>query len=245
MTLQDHPGVPDFLKVENRGKTLATGKPLVYSYTFLNTYYNVCPYQAQQRYITKTVPYKETPEMKWGNAVHSAFEHRVGAGVPLPEGMRHWEPFAAPFDGKSIKPEMKLGVTVAGKATGFWDADVWLRGKLDVPLIQGNTAYLGDWKTGKSSFEDRFELDVQAVMLHAQYPNLTKIYGQFFWLKENRVGQLFDLSNTQEAWTEINDIVKELQHDLAEGTFKKKKSGLCSWCDCFECENNTNPKKPA
>ncbi len=49
-------------------------RPLVYSYTFLHTYKNVCPHQAYRRYILKDQPYVETAAMKWGNEVHAAFE---------------------------------------------------------------------------------------------------------------------------------------------------------------------------
>lgn len=218
-------------------------KPLVYSYTFLNTYWNVCPFQAYNRYIIKTTPYVETPQMKWGNDVHTAFEQRIGGGKPLPADMRQWEPFAIPFDGKGVKPELKLGITAEGKSVDFWAKNVWLRGKLDVPLIGGTAAYLLDWKTGNSNYEDRFELDIQAILLHAANPQLKKIVGQFVWLKEDRLGELFDLTDTSAAWEEVNEIVAELQDNLATGEFKKKKSGLCSYCDVHSCENNTNPKK--
>ena len=52
-----------------------------------------------RRYIVKDQPYVESPEMKWGNDVHSAFEYRVGSRKPLPDNMMQWEQFAAPFDG--------------------------------------------------------------------------------------------------------------------------------------------------
>src|SRR5580692_7562438 len=86
---------------------------LVYSYTNLNCYENVCPYQFYERYIKKTVPFVETGDMKWGTAVHEAMELRISANKPLPieakkwkdlkqtpeiVNMQQWEPFAEPFD---------------------------------------------------------------------------------------------------------------------------------------------------
>lgn len=218
-------------------------RPFVWSFTILHTYKNVCPYQMAQRYIYKTTPYVETPAMKWGNEVHAALEHRVGAGKPLPEPMMQWEKFAKPFDGRGAKTEMKLGVTMQGTATGFFDKNVWGRGKVDTTLMNDTTAYFCDWKTGKSDYEDRFELDVQAVLLNVKFPQLRSIVGQYAWLKEDRLSEMYDLSDTRKTWNEIGEIVRAIEADKKSGEFKKKRSGLCLWCDVYDCENNKNPKK--
>ena len=111
------------------------GKPLIYTFTMLQAYRN-CGHAMYRRYIKKDQPYVETPQMKWGNDVHSAFEQRVGAGKPLPETMQQWEGFAAALDGRGAVVEQKLAVTKEGRATGFWDNDCWFRGKVDVVMLK-------------------------------------------------------------------------------------------------------------
>ena len=74
-------------------------RKIVYTYTMLSTYKN-CGHQMFRRYVKKDLPYVETPEMKWGKDVHSAFEHRVASGRPLPHTMHQWEEFARPYDGR-------------------------------------------------------------------------------------------------------------------------------------------------
>lgn len=231
-------------------------RPLVYTYTILNNYRNVCPHQMFRRYIARDQPYVETPEMKWGNQVHSAFEFRIGSGKPLPDGMQQWEKFAAPFDSfasakaraagkpRTISVEQKLAITKDAQPCDYWAKDVWLRGKLDLTAIEGDTAYMADWKTGGSKYEDPFELEVGAVLLKLNKKHLTKIVGNYVWLKEERLGQRYDLSAFRQTWDEINRIVALIERDRsAEGGFEKRKSGLCGWCSVSDCENHYVAKK--
>lgn len=225
--------------------TFLDRRPLVYSYTFLDTYENKCPFLAAQRYIYKTAKYVETVEMKRGNDVHAAFEHRIGGQKPLPLDMQHWEPYASAFDGKGAKTEMKLGLTADGYACKFFSdkPQVWLRGKLDTTLMNGTTAYLCDWKTGNSKYENRFELDVGALLLHAANPQLTRIVGQYAWLKDDKMSEMFDLSDTRSTWMKVKDITTRIEADKAAGVFEKNQTPLCYFCELYSCEHNTNPKK--
>lgn len=222
-------------------------KPLIWSYSLLDNFRTKCNYQGAQRYIFKTTPYKETPEMKYGNDGHTAFEHRVGGGKVLPIEFQRWENFASPFDGFGAKTELKLGVTAQGKSCDFFAKDVWGRGKIDVALVSDTTAFINDWKFGgspgkpASRYEDPFELEVGAVLLQAKFPQLTKIVGTYTWLKEDHVSKPYDLSDTNKTWAEISSIVRSIENYKAIGEFPKKQTPLCGWCNCA-CEHNTNPE---
>lgn len=217
-------------------------RPIVWSYTMLNTYRSICAHQAAERFIYKRVPFVETPAMKRGNEVHSAMEYRVGGGKQLPVSMQQYETFAAVFDGKGAKVEQWLGVTREGKSCDTRSSAVFGRGKLDLHIVNGETGYLADHKTGKVR-EDPFELEVQAVLLHARYPQLRKIVGQYLWLGELRIGQLHDLSSTDRTWEEINRIVQSIEADRKTGIWEKRQGPLCKWCACFDCEFNQNPEQ--
>lgn len=219
-------GIPPFLD----------RRPFVGSFTILNTYRN-CAHQMFRRYIVKDQAYVETPEMKFGNRVHEAFELRVGGGKVLPSDMQQWESFATPFAGKAALLEQKLGVTREGRQTGFFDQNVFFRGKADLALIQDTTAYINDWKTGSGKYEDPFELATNAVLLHAKHPHLTKIVGSYTWLKENRVSQMYDLSDTATTWAEICRLMSEILAKRQTGEWEKRQSGLCGWCSVNDCEH--------
>lgn len=232
------PGIPAFL---DRRAPKAT-KPLIYTYTILNAYKNVCPHQMFRRYIKKDQKYVETPEMRWGNEVHSAFEHRLTANKPLPDNMRQWEGFAAPFAGRDPICEQKLGITAKGKPADYWGDDCWFRGKADTTVIFGESAVLFDWKTGGSKYEDPFELATGALMLKVHHPELTRVTGCYAWLKENRLGQKYDLSDFKKTWGIMNAIIEQIEQDRARGEFNKKQSGLCGWCSVTDCEHHRERK---
>lgn len=211
-------------------------RPLVGTFTILSAYKN-CGHAMYRRYVVKDQKYVETPEMKFGNEVHAAFEYRIGGQKPLPLTMNQWEIFAKPFDGHKAMVEQKLGMSAAGHAVGFWEGSVWFRGKADAAIVKDDTAYIADFKTGKSTYEDPFELETNAVLLHAKFPHLKKIVGSYIWLKENRVSQMYDLSNTAATWGTICRLMAEILAKRDTGEFEKKKSGLCGYCSVGDCEN--------
>ena len=213
-------------------------RKLVYTFTILSSYKN-CGHAMFRRYLKKDIPYVETSEMKWGNDIHSAFEHRVGSGKPLPVTMQQWESFASPFSNRGAIVEQKLGITKEGRPTGYWDNDCWFRCKVDLSIFSNAKAFINDWKTGGSKYEDPFELEVGALLLKAKYPELTIVKGHYTWLKENRVGQPYDLSDFGATWREMNRLIAKIEADRVSGEFEKHRSGLCGWCDVRDCEHNS------
>lgn len=214
-------------------------RPLVLSYTLLNTYADICPHQAAERYIYRNVPFFETDQMREGTAVHKAMENRISKKVPLPERFKRHEKFAAPMDHLPAPPkcEQMLGVTKEGTPEDFFGKSVFLRGKLDCPIVNRHKAHLFDWKNGKVR-ESPFELEVQAVLLKAKYPQLEEIKGQYGWLAQGRMGQVHDLSDVASTWNVIRQIASEIAADRQKGVFEKRKGPLCAWCPCKDCEEH-------
>ncbi len=222
----------------------AKQKPLVGSYSLLNQYLN-CPHATFHKYVAKTYPYVETPAMAEGNAIHLAMENRLQIKQPLPPKYAQWETFAKPFDvcspiaigGYHLLVEEKLGITKDGKPCAFFDRDVFFRGKVDASVVQGSRAYIVDWKSGGSTYEDPFELEIGAVLLQAKH-NANKIHGQYAWLAENRLGTLYDLSDTNKTFAKMKHLMEEIERDRARDWFEKRKSGLCGWCPVEACEHH-------
>lgn len=190
-----------------------------------------------RRYILKDQPFVQTPEMKWGNDVHEAFEKRVGQQQALPVNMQQWEHFARPFDKFKVLVEQKLGITAAGKACEFFGKDVWFRGKGDNIVIEGVKAMITDWKTSKTIREDPFELETNAVLLKAKFPQLEKIVGRYAWVTHNQLGQMHDLSDVVGTWQEIQRLMLLIKEKQTTGEWEKRRSGLCGWCPVEDCEH--------
>jgi hypothetical protein len=213
-------------------------KKLVLTYTNLNTYDTICPYQMYRRYIVRDIPYVASAAMAWGNEVHSAFEYRIGGKKPLPDNMRQWEPFALAFDGLPAKVELQLGMTLDGRPTEYMGNDVELRGKVDCVVMQNSAAYFIDWKSGSSKYESPFELEIGALLLQAHFPVVKTIMGNYAWLQENRLSVSYNLSDTAATLRKVNDLAGKIKADQANKSFQKKKGPLCGFCDVKDCEFN-------
>ncbi len=213
-------------------------RSFVGTYSNLHTFRDVCEEQFQRRYVLKDQKYIETPEMAWGNAVHTAFEKRIGKGQVLPDDMRQWEHFAQPFDKFKVLVEQKWGMTEQGRKAEYFGNDVWFRGKADAAIIEGERAMINDFKTGGSKYEDPFELATNAVLLKVQFPEVKKVVGRYIWLKENRAGQIYDLSDFKATWSEMRRLMNLVAEKRKSGEWAKKKSGLCGFCSVSDCENH-------
>jgi hypothetical protein len=97
-----------------------------------------------------------------------------------------------------------------------------------------------DWKTGKVR-EEPFELEVQAFLLKAHRPRLEIIKGRFFWLKEKRLGDVHDLSDTERTANSIRRQIGEIE-SRREREWPKTPNPLCGWCRVTSCEHNSKGK---
>ena len=66
--------------------------------------------------------------------------------------------------------------------------------------------------------------------------------GSYTWLKEARVSQLYDLSDTARTWGTICKMMAEILAKRDTGEFEKKQSGLCGWCSVSDCEHHRERK---
>ncbi len=212
----------------------------VLSYTFLNTY-DICPKQAFHRYVAKDHPFVESEASKWGNVVHTAMEKRLRDKVPLPKEVARYEFYAAAIEPLAPKVEIKLGITRQGEPIGFFHDDVWLRGKADVVAIKDDKALLFDWKTGRKR-EDSYELDLQALMVWAQKPSISKITGHYVWLQDGVVGRAHDCSNVSETLECLQEKADEIEHCWKTGEWRTRSGPLCGWCPVTSCGFNRSGK---
>jgi len=209
---------------------------MIGTYTLLDTY-KKCPHQAYRRYFTKDFPFKPTKASEWGNKVHEAMDRRCSARQPLPLDMQQWESFARPFDAHKVATEQKLAMDVNGHAVDYWDKNCWFRGKADLVIFDRERAYIGDWKTGNSRYEDPFELATNAMLLKANHPQLTQVGGCYLWLKDMRVGQYYDVSDFNATWRTVHDLMTEMAGKKRPEDWEKTKSPLCGYCPVADCEH--------
>lgn len=220
-------------------------KKLIWSFTNLNTYRN-CPFQFQQRYVTHWAPFVGSAKSEAGTRAHEAMERRASKQkIPLPDDLKNLEPFAAALDhlppGVELFVEQQLALSTEGQACGFFDEKVFIRGKVDVLLLnrEQSRALIWDWKTGRVWDNDPLELGIFACLVQKKF-GVKHIDGQFIWLKDaHGPGVMHALSDTGATWSKVVRIIADIEQDLARGgDFYKKQSPLCPHCSARMCEFN-------
>lgn len=218
-----------------------------WSYSFISSY-DICPRMAHGKYILK---YKdpETIQTKHGNEVHKALEKYVAEGEPLRAEYRHWEPLAASIKslkdrGATIEVERKLGVSEDLQPRGFFEAGVYGRGVVDILTISGDTAWIGDWKTGKVK-ENDFQVGVFAALVFTNYPAIRRISANNIWLQSGRPGVQYDYrrEGLPFLWATILPKIQRMELSAARDHWPERRSGLCGWCPVKECKHNPKREK--
>lgn len=218
------------------------------NYSFYNQLEN-CPHQAFHRYVAKTLPFVETPEMAWGNKVHDAMDRAIKTGATLPDDVQAAADVAKQFHEMSkhveVKTELHLAMTQAGAPCDYKDYDnVFFRGKLDCVTRITDMAWMVDWKTGGVR-EDPFELECGALLLKVNYPDLQEIKGEYFWFKTGQAGLRYTFATHDRTYARLVNLRHEAETYLASGAWPKRKSPLCGWCAITDCEHNTLAKRLA
>ena len=220
-------------------KTTPTRLPPA-SYTFYRNWLN-CPRQAWHVNIARDVKPAATEAMRWGTRVHEALEAYLGfEATPLPPELKHHEHLYQFPVGYDVDVELKLGMHEDGSYCDFFDSDAWMRGVIDVLLTNPNVptwAVLIDHKTGKLR-EDPYELQLHACLLRAYNPTITAIKGWYNWLRDNQMGRVYDLSDTESTLEQVRWTRQKIEaaFALGERAFPPRQSGLCPYCPCKQCE---------
>jgi hypothetical protein len=213
-------------------------KPLPWSYTSLEDFVN-CPRAYYEKRVAKSVKEEKTEAIIWGEVVHKAFEERQRDGKPLPENLDDHEPFMLKLTTTpgELTTERKVALNKQMQPCGFFDADVWFRGVIDLSIVSGDKATLVDYKTGKphSKFN---QLKLFALHTFAQYPNVDTVDVKFYWTQTmTTTGDKYARSMVNGLWREFLPNLKQYAQAFKEDVWQPRQSGLCNgWCPIKDCE---------
>jgi hypothetical protein len=190
--------------------------------------------------VLKQYPFVDTDATRYGKEVHSALENRVKHGTPLPEGLTQFEPTAASIlrmPGTKYC-ELELAITEAKEPTKFLAKDVWVRGIIDVLIVDGDRARVLDYKGGSARYPDKAQLELMALLVFEHYPEVQHIKGALVFLHHNKlvkgVYHRSELSKLWAKWIEASDV---LDQSFANNVWHPNPTALCRYCPCEHCEH--------
>jgi RecB family exonuclease len=208
------------------------------SFSRLSTF-EQCEAQFDYLYVSKRVANQSNDASDYGDRVHKVLE-AYGKGT-LDEAalsdegkqtLKRWGPLV---DKITARPgdkffEHQMSVTRKLQPTGWFDKDVWIRSIADVLVVDGDTAYCLDYKTGKVK-ENPTQLQLFAAMVMWHFPEVQKVKTSFLWLKyDDATNATYERRFLDALWRGMEPRFTKVQDIIDLGVFKAKPSGLCGWC---------------
>ena len=220
-------------------------KPLTHSHSSIKQYEN-CPKQYQMQRITKEVQPSFGEASIHGNRIHEQLELYLKEGKDLPPESAKYRMLADVFSrvpGKMVA-EQEFTLSKQLIPTGWWDADAWLRSKLDVLIINGSNAVVADWKTGKRR-PDFTQLEMFALQVFKHYPEVQQVQSIFVWVKDMCTdSKLYRREDEPRLWSELMTRIGHVERSAGLNVWPARPSGLCPWCPAMElCEHGKGKRR--
>lgn len=231
-------------------------KRIAWSYSRLKQFRD-CPKAFYHKNIARKghpdhVAYVETSAKNAGLEVDAALTARVLAKQPLPEEYKHLEEMCQVID---ATPGSKIGqarycLDQSYQQVGYndWQRG-WVRVIYDVGVINGEHAWLGDWKNGKV-WVDEGQLALFAATGFILFPEVQKIDTSYIWLSHGFTSDKTYLrKDMSDIWMQFLPDVERLQ--LAADTNNWPAAPLrgkstCAYCDvnkAGKCASAAGPYK--
>lgn len=208
-------------------------KPLLaWSHSRIETF-KKCPKQFQHFNILKDVPFEQSDAMLYGERCHKALELRLAVNEPLPTEFSKHEAIAAAIaamPGQTFT-EIKLTLNEKLTPTGYFAKDAYVRVVVDVMKLHPPFCFVGDWKTGKMSFDGE-QLKLTAAVVMQTYPNVDTVASAYLWLKDGIPDiKTYTRGELPRMWDELLQEPKRLQEAVVMGHWPAKPApGKCKWC---------------
>ena len=209
-----------------------------WSYSSLKDYAN-CPKQYQEVKVLKNFTKQPTQQMLYGTKVHSALEDYVGKKTPLPKNYEQFAPQLDPLvEMEGIKyPEHRMAVTYDKKPCTFGAKDYWVRGIADLLVINGEKAFIVDYKTGSNKYPDLKQLQLMALMTFAHFEQVNIVHaGLLFVMHKHFIPDTYTRDRIASYWEDFQWNHERLHNSYVTDTWQANPTPLCGWCPVRTCE---------
>lgn len=222
---------------------------VAWSYSSIKTF-DQCPKKYYHLKVAKDVKDVAGPEADYGTQAHEVAEHYIKHGTPIPEKFKIMRPVVealAKFPGEK-HTELKLGVSLTGTGyapTTFFGKDVWWRGIVDLLIVDGDTAHMVDYKTGKNAkYADMKQLDLMAGAVFCHFPEVMKIKSGLAYVVSNEFPKKTHTRENLDSYMSVFDKQLDyLESAIDSGVWNPKSGPLCGWCPVVSCEHYKPPRR--
>jgi hypothetical protein len=214
-----------------------------WSYSSLDLF-KQCPQKYYRLRVLKDVKDPPAEHLNYGLAVHKAAEDYIGKGVPIPE--KYVAILKTSLDRLNAMEgekhcELRLGLTQGLEPCGFFAPDVWWRGVADLIIIKDDSAYVVDYKTGKSSkYADTKQLELLSLAVFKHFPQVKKIKGGLLFVVANDLIKAnYEQDKAGVYWTKWLEDTGRLEAAITNDVWNAKPNFTCrQYCPVHDCQHN-------
>jgi hypothetical protein len=193
--------------------------------------------------IAKDYAEKETEAMLYGTLFHEAAENFVKNDTPIPKKFEYAEEVLISLKNKPGRKlcEYRLGLTENLEPCDFSDSNVWFRGIADLIILDDATAWVVDYKTGRSAkYADKGQLELMALATFKHFPEVEKVNaGLLFVVANVFIKDSYESSAAPILWNKWFADYGKMEKALESGVWNPRPSGLCrQHCAVLECAHN-------
>ena len=212
-----------------------------WSYSSLKQYQN-CPKQYQEIRVLKNYIVKENQAMLYGKEVHTALEEYVRDNKPL---AKNYQRFKSMVDSlvnikgdKYVEYEMALRFDKT--PCDFHDEDRWVRGIADLVIVDGDCAFIVDYKTGSKKYPDPKQLRLMSLMAFTHFPDIQKIKAGLLFVMHNAfITEEYYRKDMDKSWAMFEQSLRRLENSYESDIWQPNPTPLCGWCSVDSCEYNS------
>ena len=208
-----------------------------WSFSSLKDYIN-CPRQYHEIKVLKRFSKRPTEQMLYGSAVHKACEDYVGEDVPLAKNYVRFKPVLdalRDIPGERF-PEHKMALD-AERQPCEYGRGYWARGIVDLLVVDNDSAFIVDYKTGSSKYPDSKQLKLMALMTFAHFPEVNNVKAALlFIVHEAFVSEEYSRADINKLWGAFDPDLERLTASYNNGVWNPNRTPLCGWCPVNTCE---------
>lgn len=188
----------------------------------------------------------QTEAILYGNEFHKAAEDYVSGAVEELDPRFDYAKAALDrllsMKGEKLC-EYKMGLTSNLEPCGFFDADVWFRGVVDLAILdrEAGTAKVIDYKTGKSAkYADKGQLELMALAIFKHFPEIHTVKGGLFFVVCNAfVQDTYTITQEPDLWRKWLTEYGKVEQAYTNDVWNPRPTGLCrNHCVVTECPHN-------
>ena len=216
-----------------------------FSYSSLSQFIT-CPKQYSAHKVEKYVENTDTEATIYGKEVHTAAELYIRDGTPIPAKFDYIKPYLDRLNAiEGYKYcEFELGIKIVDGEyvhCGFEDEDRYWRGIADLVIVNGDRAFIVDYKSGGSTrYADVQQLGLLAAAVFLAFPEVKTIKGMLlFVVAKEVVKEDYTYDKRFEIFEKLDDVLTQREVAYETGVFNARPNGLCAkWCQAVRCIHN-------